>query len=270
MYLYVGNRPLFAIDPEGTVYVKNPINPNPVAPDKLSPATACGDKPAKTWDFWLDAWAPCDGYIVQKIDLWCIKRACGTNGCDCPSILELLLTAPSTYWEAWKVNEQHDRSLVAMEYGFTDTAQGNCLEGTCGMMFQFGEIRFYCAGKWDAIKYSGTESAATGDLGDDAKKGTAKGWEVEPQYYGPCLGSAGTLPSMGLPGPKFWNWNPRGVTSERIAGRWFYSSWCCCGNATTPGRSCNASAGTITPFHPAPHRPRIGPRLTPFGSGAVE
>ena len=157
----------------------------------------CGDRYFMHWDFVLEPKAPCDGYFVQRIDVWCVIG----DGCNCPDTLPL--EPAYSYWEAFPVKEG-SRTYDGRRGGgrFTDEFGWVVPRGTCGHYAQIGEVRFYC--KRD-----------TGDLGAN--------WQVGQQFgEGRCGTTSGTAQATSIR-PEFWIGPPRAV-EVRNAG----VSWNCC------------------------------------------
>src|SRR5262249_43068040 len=151
LYSYVTNRPVVATDPSGAIRVI-PLD------SLLSPKAKCGDNPYQKWFFELGSTkepfkAPCDGYFVQKVDVYCdIALSC----MNCPT--DFVKTPTYSYLEAWWMRKTKTRPAVPSKY--TDTAIWNT--NCCGTYKQVGTIQFFCKYKQVGRK----KVALTGDLGE--------------------------------------------------------------------------------------------------------
>ncbi|MGH7137443.1 MAG: hypothetical protein ACREHD_16995 [Pirellulales bacterium] len=206
LFEYAQSAPIFGVDPFGELVV-NPLG-NTAVP-------ACGKPVQAEWDFFLDVLvnpanprsktgAPCNGFIVQKVDVFCSINNCGS--CTGNVSLDEL-----TYWEAWPVRKGQKKSLLRKSGTGTDTAQWTPPIGTCGSYLQSGEIRFYCARAADDPTGN---RVGTRDLSSLWTPGT---------YGKLCPTSSGILPSTGNP-PAFW----ARPSVDGPAQRGFAVDWVCC------------------------------------------
>jgi RHS repeat-associated protein len=203
-YVYADNNPARYVDPSGQLTVttlQNHLN----AP--------CGGVSAIAWDFTLAKPAPCNGYMVQQIDLRCNYIGC-KGGCDCPNTSPVNPTV--TYWEAFAVTRGATRYALraAGVVDFTDQSNWPVPQNTCGTLSAVGTIRFYC-------------EQDTGDLGQTGIPEPKSGWTVGVQFRkGNCVGNPALLPATdnkALVG-KFWGKKP--VESTTRSSSLF---WNCCG-----------------------------------------
>lgn len=200
-YAYANNNPINMSDITGLIAVKPDGN-------KLG-RLRCPDHAYMRWDFVLDNKAPCDGFIVQKVDVFCQSEPC--KGRRRGSQIY-------HYWEAWFVKKNSTISHVhrGFEMGtpFIDTAGFKYKNFRFGFYLQHGSIRFYCMEKNDDPR-APAKRVGTSDLRREWKQGTAG--------TGKCKTSAGGLPRT-LSEPFFWKEDP----IEGTPRRWFGVEWDCC------------------------------------------
>jgi hypothetical protein len=195
-YVYARNNPARYVDPSGKMSIS-------VLSTNVDAAIACGARDWIKWDFELNKNAPCDGYIVQQIDVRCTVTNCLMR---CPD------SSPAkpdfTYWEAWFVKENEKLPLDRGE--FTDQAFYTTTKNTCGNYSTNGAVKFFCL-------------KTTGDLGRPGRPNPKSGWNVQAAYgSGLCRTGAGDIPSTGAK-PKWWD-DPE----IESASRWFSVVWNCC------------------------------------------
>ncbi|MBV9764303.1 MAG: hypothetical protein JOZ48_05605 [Acidobacteriaceae bacterium] len=250
LYEYAKSNPDKYADPGGTLSVW-------LLRKKLSADGAgCGDEHYIEWDFELDKPAPCDGYIVQQIDIYETRKNC----VDCP---DKAPEAPTTrYWEAWWVAKggtlQELRGRARGGIGpatYTDRATNTPANGTCGVYNVDGTIKFFCKDSGAAIgaligvavggvtprgPVTGGITGAlvgaairpgTGDLGKENEAPASPGSD-----WGPNKNFNGTTPGW-LPAtdkkPPWWD----GTPIEGPARRRMTNSWCCCPGRDSMSRS---------------------------------
>ncbi len=138
LYLYCHNVPVFCWDPSGALALL-PMVDIEWKSDNLDTAF-CGDLLKMTWTFKLNNAAPCDGYIVQKVDIYCRESKCE----NCEKILnEEFGDVPSkTIWEACYVKEKSTTCYDIPD--ITDSFHFPLREGHCGREEMYGEMRFFC------------------------------------------------------------------------------------------------------------------------------
>ena len=191
-----------------------------------------------SWKFKLSRAAPCNGFIVQKVQVSCEIDAC--NGDE-------IQHSAFHYFEAWRVAETKDRPLHANHGQDTAIINFDKTYRLCrkGIYTQYSEIRFYC-------------NIDVGLTIEDQGR-TIPGWDHNdqtPAYYGEgiCRTTAGSLTSSG--NASFWKTN--GEEDERkvgtpkgAAGRQFNVTWKCC-QAKKPccGDGTNIVNVVWSPRHP--------------------
>ena len=192
LFRYSKNNPLTNADPSGKITVSSVDSYLPNECDKKGAYIA--------WVFQLNKKAPCDGFIVQQVDVRCELSAC----ISCP--VTSPLTPSFSYWEAWEVKFDDDVEVDFDRNNFTDKASIDIpFEGSCGNYTQIGTIKFFC-------------KTPTGDLNTLWKKFQVHG---EP----PCGIDAGKAPSLGpAEGPPKWWEKPPIETGARSFGAY----WKCC------------------------------------------
>jgi len=112
-------NPIANLDPQGTLTVIRKA-------DKLN--VRCGGRAQVIWEFTLDDEAPCDGYIVQKVDFTCSVKRCRGGRAESEEF---------SYWEAWFVRERtrgNVRDISSLE------ADNN----RCGEKSSKGTVKFFC------------------------------------------------------------------------------------------------------------------------------
>ena len=202
LYEYVKGMSLQSTDPSGNITVttlSKDIN------------EICGERSSAVWRFQLDAPAPCDGFIVQKVEVRCQIK-------DCPYLIGNCNADPFpqsptiSHWEAWPVKKGDKDFFQYDKWNKTDTGDVFSVMRTCGFMSAWGEVRFFCKSK-------------TGDL--------MNSWKSNNETKGPSSCPI-TMTSGILPGtstlPNWWNDQPvESVAMRRISTHWN----CCCWNANS-------------------------------------
>jgi hypothetical protein len=163
----------------------------------------CGGRNVR-WTFTLDAPAPTDGYIVQRVRMLETIQ-------NCPSDVRSISIRPVIeFWEAWKVRAGGTHHQLHPLYGYTDSSVRPPAPGQSGCQATLGTLKFY-------------PIATTGDLGDVG---------VAPATPGSAWGPGRVPISSALPStptqPSWWNDPP----VEGPARRWASSWWNCCGSAS--------------------------------------
>jgi RHS repeat-associated protein len=174
-YIYTQNRSVSAVDPTGLIAVV-PLR------EHLLGRLPCVSTPFVRWDFELDAAAPCDGFILQRVSVACVIGAC----CGPFKIRQAF-----TYLEAWHVTAGETLSDVrvppvgggAPASSFTDQAAFSVPPNTAGGYEQNGEIRFYCERDTGVINWrpggvygAGQCRTSVGDLLSTAGKNDHSPW----------------------------------------------------------------------------------------------
>jgi hypothetical protein len=196
----------------------------------------CGDVHFIEYDFTLDKPAPCEGYIVQQVDIFEDIQDC-TN---CPAAAPVAPTV--TYWEGWWVAKggtvQELRTWVGAfrrfqkrpEHDwpgttFTDRPEIRHVVGQCGASDVVGTIKFFCKESMLAQALGAVGSViqpGTGDLGKEDEPPAQPG-----SAWGPNKVFGGTTPGW-LPAtdqkPPFWDSPP----IEGPAARKTTNKWHCC------------------------------------------
>jgi RHS repeat-associated protein len=199
LYEYARGGPTKFTDPTGEITVQ------PIDRYLSADGAKCGDRHFQVWQFILDSPAPCNGYIVQQVQLRDEDRAC----VHC----EGLGSGPeTTYYEAW-----HVKALgTTTDYPtlIYDRAARWVRDETCGRHSQFGVIKFFC-------------DSTTHDLGFEGRdgrwrQGNMGNWKVN-QSYG--SNNAGNIPSFGSK-PNWFDQASAG--NEKTGSRFFAAGWCCC------------------------------------------
>jgi hypothetical protein len=219
----------------------------------------CGDDHFIEYDFELDKPAPCDGYIVQQVDIFQDIQNCA----NCPAAAP---GAPAvTYWEGWWVAKggtvqelrtrrgafsrflkrpQHDWQGTT----YTDRPHIEHSVGTCGTSDVVGTIKFFCKESIAAQALGALGAGVAGSLGAGAAQagrslGASVGSAIQPgtgdlgkedeppaqpgSPWGPNKVFGGTTPGW-LPAtnqkPPFWDLPP----IEGPAARVTTNKWHCC------------------------------------------
>lgn len=156
---------------------------------------ACGGRLVQ-WIFRLDQPAPCDGFLVQKID----RHDRVANCCE-PPVDSVPAEPTETFWEAWFIRAGNTLDEEFQQHNYTDQDFRGSMRRKTGIRINLGEIKFFCM-------------ATTGDLNDPAS-----GWP-----RGGVSGT-GTLPSTSNP-PIWWTWDWASIEGPayRSASSW----WDCC------------------------------------------
>jgi hypothetical protein len=229
-----------------------------------SDGAGCDTEHFVEYDFKLDKPAPCEGYIIQQVDVYdqidqsC--TACPDKAPDAPA---------ATYWEAWYVAKggimqelrtpagavarmtqrpQHDYQGTT----FTDRPRITPNTGTCGVSNVVGTIKFFCkdsvfaslgAGLGSIVEKLGGTGATkigsslgqafqpgTGDLGKEDQAPAVPGdWGPNKRFHDI---SPGWLPATDKK-PPFWDL----PAIEGPAKRKTTNLWNCCQDATQKSES---------------------------------
>ena len=217
-YEYVANDVVNGVDPSGLLT----IQPRSRKLGKIP----CGTEARMSWDFYLDTptqpghrrkGAPCDGYFVQHVTVYCLVSPCD----DC---LDLEKVTSHDYWEAWPVRRGQRKSLLRRRNtDATDTARFTARQKSCGYYVQLGEVRFYCA------SVTGNLASPTSGWHNPRKWGV-KHYASTPEFR--------TTPSLLLSigtQPRFW----RSKAVDGPSYRSFALDWQCC---KCPGVNIGGSA----------------------------
>ncbi len=174
------------------------------------------------WDFSITnpGGAPCDGFFVQKVDVYCNID----TSCDYCSETRSPVTPTFTYYEEWPVTQgQWLWDGEAFGGGvYTDTAGGGDNFTGCGSYMQLGTVKYFCK---DPL------IGGVGPLGDPAPNNQPSDlWHPLPAntYYrsGPCSTSPLDLATTQNK-PAWWN---HANVDPPTAQRWFGVKFNCCPN----------------------------------------
>lgn len=156
----------------------------------------CGGRTVE-WLFELTKAAPCDGFLVQQVDMSVDERACDA---------EVAGPVVTVFWEAWAVRNGATKETQAAAFTYTDRSSRPTMRDSQGAAVARGTIKFFCRSK-------------TGDLGDF---GVAPADPASP--WGPGrVPLSGGQPSTGVQ-PAWWNDTPDADPGSRLAE----STWVCC------------------------------------------
>jgi len=186
---YVGNNPLIFADPFGALKV------TPVSGGNNLDKVKCGEAVYLQWTFSLTTNAPCEGFIVQRVESLCESDGCVKNCCHPSRQYQRFV-----YWEAWPVHKNESLSYQQVQggYAYTDRAAVKLWDGTCGSHFQSGEIRFYCKASTGNLLMKWRKGASYGQGRCNTSPGKLVSTDVEPNFWGkaPVEGPASRLLSI--------------------------------------------------------------------------
>ncbi|WP_417850311.1 RHS repeat domain-containing protein [Thalassoglobus sp.] len=215
-YVSFDNSGVLNTDPSGNITVTGITPPHPGCFDNQPNIgkIECGDTALYAWQFSLNADAPCDGYIIQKVTIGCRVQHCRLieNKRDKP-----IENITYTYYEAWEVASGSRGNVV-------DCASFDADMNWYGTKVQETELRFYCKNKENAPNGTGVTSS---EGGDDVVETWYPGAVNQASYkrVAPCKVSSGRLPRKAGDPPKFWNSKP--VEVAKI-NRDFSLGFVCC------------------------------------------
>jgi len=213
---YVGENPTNRSDPTGLSQVMPGVRVTEAPLDRRE----CGGF-TSTARMELYFPAPCDGYIVQKVDYISFIRNCdhspGNWPANMPGPIGSEYPLQGTYWEAWPVTRGQTAPdpVPGNAFSTDDVWARPEMFQTYGYHLMTGAVRFYCR-------------RVTGDLGTygwppDVANGWAEGLAHDDDD--PAKGAI-FLPSTSDPNAAaFWNDPFHGGTTYRAV----HSSWNCCG-----------------------------------------
>ena len=220
-YGYVAGDPVGSFDPSGELWIK----PAPPPQGFHLGTLHCGETAYVHWLFGLQTkrrgsrkpGAPCEGFLVQKVNVICGISSCRTGRGITPG--NECLTYPFlsySYFEAWYVQRGRPISNPPKHAAWTDEASFASERKTCGVYEQFGALRFYCMNRWG-------NNVGIGDLRTT--------WNPPDWWYpnptDSCRTTAGGVVSTDDPTlAQFWSqpW----VRSEGSISRDFSLEWTCC------------------------------------------
>ena len=177
------------------------------------------------WDFQLGKRAPCNGYIIQRIDVHCFIKPC-KQGCKKPAGKVPLAQPNTTYYEWWYVEEDNWLSVTRnTDVGTDHSMIPSPPADTCGYVLLRGEVRFYCENAAKDPRPPGSQ-AGSGPLGRAPVKVPVP--KCDNRTIG--SGTSGNGTSGGSVGaPKVWKSRPlMGPTHRRHGRLWV----CCCQSKT--------------------------------------
>jgi len=216
---FYGYKPITfnGISRSGNVNVNIILEPSSSSGNPLSLRNNCGGngRVNASWKFKLSQGAPCNGFIVQRVQVSCEVDKC--NGDE-------IQHSTFHYFEAWRVVDGQDRPSHSNDGQDTAKINFDQTYRVCrkGVYTQYSEIRFYC----------------NTDLklpAEDQEK-SFPGWDANdktPAYYGEgvCQTTAGSLTSSRT--ATFWKTKggideTKAGTPKGAAGRQFNVVWKCC------------------------------------------
>ena len=191
----------------------------------------CGSRAFANWSFSLTSPAPCEGYIVQRVEYFCrIDPSCTR----CPSWSGTRPSADVIYFEAFPVDKNQSLSIPEIRDGYGDEASRTITDKMCGNVVQFGVAKFFCKRPADSPIEIGT--GPLGGLGQDPADtdiptDPRQLWGIRKTYsHGLCSVRALELPSTGGPpgtsSEPFWWSTGRSTPSSSM--RSFAALWDCC------------------------------------------
>jgi RHS repeat-associated protein len=186
LYEYARSNPMKFRDPTGMLSIW-------MLQKKLSPEAKCADVHFVKYEYELDADAPCDGYVIQKVVQTGFALKCG----DVLSNANL----DGTYFESLGEIAEKKRGPVG------DKVELEADDGTRGRYRQTGEAKFYCKNASPGRNHTGVLDWKPGD---------------DPNRPDP-IPEAGTLPATRAE-PGWWSQ----AAVEGPANRSFEVKWCCC------------------------------------------
>jgi RHS repeat-associated protein len=213
LYCYAANRPINYSDPTGTLTIKPVLR-------QLKKGKMCKGQVRILWKFELDQEAPCDGYMVQRLEVFCNLttkcKACPKEGRELWLTPKKLSIAQPTF--AFFEAVEHAKKLKVAKPAkgtgiFVDQGFAPFDPGVCGTHIAFGSVGFYCKEYPPGAKKEGT--------GDLEKAGWKKG---EVYGEGPCETGAGILSINANKGTPVWWKQP----VEGLAYRYIQATFDCC------------------------------------------
>lgn len=133
-----------------------------ITPVGTPPASKCGSYSYK-WKFELDKPAPCDGFMVQKVNIHEVKKGCSEEPVDYSEV-----KPKETFWECWQIKKGDKLDVDFALYGYTDNFSEGEKPNSTGTHSDVGYLKFFCDDKtgdlnklWTPNKYSGGLPATT-------------------------------------------------------------------------------------------------------------
>jgi RHS repeat-associated protein len=204
-FRYVSNNPINLTDPSGTIKVRQIKKTRGVGGlgGALESRVKCGEKVIVNWQYVLRWPAPCEGYLVQKIDFYAeFNKRCTNCPSEPPTKTPLV-----SFWEATPLDEG-DQSV-------DDDSETPFRDQTCGGIRDEVEIKYYCR---NAKNIGATGGVGTGFL-------EKLGWRKRKFEIGD-FNIVAALTFVGKAPPPFWAQTP----VEGPAKRFFTGWWNCCVN----------------------------------------
>jgi RHS repeat-associated protein len=186
LYVFVRNRPVSLQDPSGKIVI---------VPKRQHLGIGCGERASIDWEFTLTKPAPCVGYFVQHVQVWCGLENCWKCG-DC--IPKKPIAPTYEFWEAF--------SLSPLETEVReDNSSPTAYQWRCGFHAKTGFVKFYCEKPEDDTAHG----VGTGDLVDPewVRGATFKGPAGEcPTTIGIARGKASPAPEPAMGARAFGQW----------------------------------------------------------------
>jgi len=216
LYAFFGNSAMSFGDPSGTIKIS-------LVPGSDTTRTAtCGGVAQASYIYTLDGGTPncvddkgdpVDGYLVQKITVFCVKKSC--KDCDCSG--REIEKSKSSYFEAWHWPKNAAAPTLGQNAGYTDRASWSIPDNTCGYYSQIADARFFC----NNLKQRNGK-ASREKIGSDIDT-----WKAKGTMHKQCgQTNSGILPTRDT-APWFWN-EPGMESDEGQASRWMGGTWSCC------------------------------------------
>jgi hypothetical protein len=127
-----------------------------VSPIGTSPVSNCGSYSYK-WKFELDKPAPCEGFMVQKVNIHEVKKGCSESPVNYSNI-----KPKETFWESWHHKKGDKVDVDFSKYGYSDNFSEGKKPNSSGTHSDVGYLKFFCMKKtgnlntkWSPNKYSG-------------------------------------------------------------------------------------------------------------------
>ena len=115
----------------------------------------CGEHIGQDWRLELEDEAPCSGWLVQKVEVYCEREEC--DACSCPPAWDkesIGASKPSVYYEAWYIFEKSidpvhltkgDPFRGFLRFSKThDRFKSFAKQRTCGRVALKGVFKFFC------------------------------------------------------------------------------------------------------------------------------
>lgn len=211
LFRYNRNCPLTLLDPSGELTIEH---------ESSNLSVKCGESAFIQWKITLDIPAPCDGYIVQKVEVRC-------DGARCPcEEFKTYPAAPDTvFFEAWKVFEKRSEPTTSdpdIPSPYWDRARHRAQKDTCGYASQTGEVKFFCEDK----THPAANGVGTGNLGTNVVPGL---WRARLTHGSKCpVDTLDAVSTKSNPEPAFWSGTPVESGQSPPNDRFLTVDWVCC------------------------------------------